>query len=125
MIFDQKLVLHSFLFVYNISLVACYPISIMAVVKTRYTVYIDSIDKVYLRTDFLQICGESGRRYTYQQVAFLSRCVASGLAKHGVKKGKVVAILLPNMPEYAFCFFGILAAGGIVTTINPAYTPGV
>jgi len=68
------------------------------------------------------VCGATGRSYTYRQVEPLSKNIASGLAKLGVRKGSVVAIILPNLPEYAFCFLGTIAAGGVATTINPAYT---
>jgi len=56
------------------------------------------------------IDGPSGRTLTYLQ-------------QRGLKKGEVVAIFSPNLPEYALVFHGILAAGGTVTTINPLYTP--
>lgn len=42
--------------------------------------------------------------------------------KCGLKDGDVVCIMLPNVPEYSFATFGVLEAGGIVTTINPIYT---
>ena len=40
----------------------------------------------------------------------------------GFGKGDVLAIMAPNIPEYAIVFHGVPMAGGMVTTINPTYT---
>ena len=40
-----------------------------------------------------------------------------------MKKGEVLAIYSPNLPEYAVAFHGVSVAGGVSTTINPLYTP--
>jgi acyl-CoA synthetase (AMP-forming)/AMP-acid ligase II len=39
-----------------------------------------------------------------------------------MKKGDVLAMYSPNIPEFGFAFFGTLACGGTVTTCNPLYT---
>jgi acyl-CoA synthetase (AMP-forming)/AMP-acid ligase II len=39
----------------------------------------------------------------------------------GFGKGDVLALMAPNVPEYAVVFHGVAMAGGIVTTINPTY----
>lgn len=36
----------------------------------------------------------------------------------------VIAICMPNIPEYPIVMFGAIEAGMVVTTINPIYTPG-
>ncbi|WP_328756266.1 AMP-binding protein [Streptomyces sp. NBC_00271] len=41
------------------------------------------------------------------------------LDNHGVKPGDRVAIMLPNVPEFALAYFGVLRAGGIVVPMNP------
>ncbi len=69
------------------------------------------------------IDGPSGRTLTYKQLAGGVQRLAAALARRGLKKGDVVAIFSPNLPEYALVFHGILAAGGTVTTVNPLYTP--
>jgi len=51
-----------------------------------------------------------------------TRALAGGLTAAGHGAGAVVALLAPNMPEYAVVFHGALYAGGTVTTINPTYT---
>jgi acyl-CoA synthetase (AMP-forming)/AMP-acid ligase II len=50
------------------------------------------------------------------------RQFASGLGKRGFRKGDVLAIYCPNMPDYALAFLGVAAAGGASATINPLYT---
>ena len=68
------------------------------------------------------IDGPTGRTLTFAQVAGGARRVAAALAKRGFGKGDVLAIVLPNVPEYALLFHGVLMVGGIVTTANPLYT---
>ena len=48
--------------------------------------------------------------------------VAAALARRGFGRGDVLAVVLPNLPEYALVFHGVLRAGGVVTTANPLYT---
>ena len=64
----------------------------------------------------------SGRSYTYAQLAESVRRLSVGLAARGFKKGDVLAIMAPNLPEYPIAFHGVAAAGGINTTLNPLYT---
>jgi len=64
----------------------------------------------------------SGRRLTYGELGAQVESFAGGLAGLGVRKGGVVAILLPNLPEYPVVFLGIARAGAVSTTLNPAYT---
>src|SRR5215211_1855506 len=66
--------------------------------------------------------GPSGRTLTYGQLAGGVRRVAAGLAARGFAKGDVFAIHSPNVPEYALAFYGVSAAGGVNTTVNPIYT---
>lgn len=51
----------------------------------------------------------------------MSRAVAGGLAARGVKKGDVMAIYIPNMPEYFGVVYGTLLIGAVGTLVNPAY----
>ncbi|MCI0339493.1 MAG: 4-coumarate--CoA ligase family protein, partial [Acidobacteria bacterium] len=64
----------------------------------------------------------TGRVVTYSELAKSISCVAGNLAKRGFKKGDVVGILSPNVPEYAMAFHGVASLGGINTTLNPLYT---
>ena len=53
----------------------------------------------------------------------LSRSFGHGLVNLGAQREDVVAVILPNMPEYAFVMFGASEAALRVTTLNPTYTP--
>jgi acyl-CoA synthetase (AMP-forming)/AMP-acid ligase II len=68
------------------------------------------------------IDGPSGRTITFAELRSGVRALASGLAARGFGKGDVLAIYMPNLPEYAIAFHGTTAAGGIATTMNPLYT---
>ncbi|MYB28531.1 MAG: 4-coumarate--CoA ligase family protein, partial [Acidimicrobiaceae bacterium] len=61
--------------------------------------------------------------YTFSELHAAVRSLGGGLSSRGVGPGTTVAILAPNVPEYAIVFHGIALAGGTVTTINPTYGP--
>lgn len=69
------------------------------------------------------IDGASGRRYTFQQLDELIHSFAGGLQASGFGKGDTLALMAPNIAEYAIVFHGVAVAGGTVTTINPTYGP--
>ena len=71
---------------------------------------------------FQKVCGSTNSSYTFSEVKDLSRKFACGLNKRGIKKDDVVAILAPNVPEFAIVFLGILQLGAIVTCVNPYFT---
>ncbi len=64
----------------------------------------------------------TGRTLTYGALCDQVRRFAANLASCGFSQGDVVAILMPNLPEYAVVFHGIVLAGGVCTTVNPGYT---
>jgi acyl-CoA synthetase (AMP-forming)/AMP-acid ligase II len=68
--------------------------------------------------------GPSGRTISYGSLADRVRGLAAGLAARGIGKGDVVAIYMPNLPEYALVFHGVCSAGAVNTTVNPLYTAG-
>ncbi len=63
-----------------------------------------------------------GRNITYRELNELSDAVAAGLAANGFRKGDRAVIYMPNSPQFAMSYFGILKAGGIVIATNPLYT---
>jgi acyl-CoA synthetase (AMP-forming)/AMP-acid ligase II len=67
------------------------------------------------------IDGPTGRSMTYAELADAIRRLAGGLAARGFGKGDVLAIIAPNLPEYAVVFHGVCLAGGTVMTVNPTY----
>ena len=68
------------------------------------------------------IDGTTGRSLTGRELVDAVRRLAGGLTASGFGAGRVVAIMAPNLPEYALIFHGIAWAGGTVTTVNPACT---
>lgn len=68
------------------------------------------------------VCGASGRRYTYAELSQSVRRAAAGLHARGVRKGDVVGIVSPNVPEFAIAFHGAALVGAIVSTVNPVAT---
>ncbi|MCV2864139.1 AMP-binding protein [Albidovulum sediminicola] len=68
------------------------------------------------------IDGPTGRRVTAGELTDGTRALAGGLRERGIGPGHVVAIMLPNMPDYFACFHGTAWAGATITTVNPAYT---
>lgn len=68
------------------------------------------------------IDGSSGRTYTYRQLPGLIRRLAAGFAAHGLRKGDVLAIYSPNLPEYAIAFHAAASLGAITTMVPPLFT---
>lgn len=68
------------------------------------------------------IDGPSGRAMTAGALVDMIRGLAGGLIESGRGNGHVVALMAPNIPEFAVVFHGVAYAGGTVTTLNPTYT---
>lgn len=68
------------------------------------------------------IDGPSGREMSGAQLMAAVKRLAGGLAAAGFGAGQVVALMAPNMPEFAVVFHGVLWGGGTITTLNPSYT---
>jgi len=61
-------------------------------------------------------------KISYKKFKDIADRLATALVDLGVKKGDVVAIMLPNFPQFMFTFYGILKAGGIVTACSVLHT---
>jgi acyl-CoA synthetase (AMP-forming)/AMP-acid ligase II len=68
------------------------------------------------------IFAATGRRISYAELESAAHKVAAALLARGLRKSDTFAICSPNSLEFAVAYYGILAAGGAVTTINPAAT---
>jgi acyl-CoA synthetase (AMP-forming)/AMP-acid ligase II len=68
------------------------------------------------------IDGPTGRTYTYGQLSGAIRAFAGGLRARGLGLGDTIALMSPNIPEFAIVFHGAAVAGVAVSTINPTYT---
>ena len=63
-----------------------------------------------------------GERVTYQQFWDRSSRVAGGLRAKGIAPGDRVAINLPNGNNWAYAFYGVLMAGGVVVPVNTRFS---
>lgn len=63
-----------------------------------------------------------GASLSYQQLHNLSELFAAYLQSQSLKKGARVAIVMPNLLQYAVAIMGILRAGMVVVNVNPLYT---
>jgi len=68
------------------------------------------------------VCGLTGKTVLHGEVKEQALNVARALKSHDLKKGDVVAIVLPNCLEYPVLVQGCLYLGIAITPINPAYT---
>ncbi len=64
----------------------------------------------------------TGRVTTYGELRSGVRRAAAGLHAREMRKGDVLALFSPNLPEYAVAFHAVATMGGVVTPVNPLYT---
>ena len=69
-----------------------------------------SPDRVAIQLDDLQL--------TYEALDVATAQVAGLLRAKGVGPGDRVAIMLPNVPHFALCYYGALRAGAVVVPMN-------
>jgi long-chain acyl-CoA synthetase len=60
-----------------------------------------------------------GTEITFRDLDRYANRFADMLIKHGLKKGDVVGINLPNTPEYTIAWLGALRAGCVVSGVSP------
>ena len=63
-----------------------------------------------------------GVTHTYDDVDKASLAIAAWLQAQGLPKGSIIALMMPNVPQYLPTMIGILRAGYVCTPINPLYT---
>ena len=56
--------------------------------------------------------------FTYAQLDEASARVAGLLRARGIEAGDRVGIMLPNVPYFLACYYGVLRAGGVVVPMN-------
>ena len=69
------------------------------------------------------IDGSTGNTITYGDYAYRVGAAARGFRSAGVTRGTVIAVHLPNSPEFIIAFTALASMGAIITTSNPQYTP--
>ena len=63
-----------------------------------------------------------GKEYTNGELDVLTRRFAAALKDLGVKKGEVVALWLPNCPQFSIVYFAAVLLGATMTAISPLFT---
>jgi long-chain acyl-CoA synthetase len=63
-----------------------------------------------------------GKRLSYLAIKEASDRLAASLQGLGVQPGDLVALLLPNSPQFVIATYAILKAGAVVVPLNPLYT---
>ena len=66
----------------------------------------------------------SGRRLSYGDLHQAATRFAAGLRGLGFRKGDVVAVQLPNIPEFLIAYHGISMMGGVVGLLHMPYRRG-
>jgi long-chain acyl-CoA synthetase len=64
-----------------------------------------------------------GRELTFAQLHARASAFANALTGAGIGRGDVVAIHLPNCPQYAIAYYGIMLSGATFTPANPLLPP--
>ena len=72
-----------------------------------------------LATPDAPVCRIGGSATTYRQLDEQSGRFAAGLRELGLRPGQVVAVQLPNVPQFLMAYFGALKAGLVVLPLNP------
>ena len=67
-------------------------------------------DRVAIQLDDLQL--------TYRELDAAAARVAGLLRAKGVEAGDRVAVMLPNVPQFAVCYYGALRAGAVIVPMN-------
>jgi long-chain acyl-CoA synthetase len=65
------------------------------------------------------VCRFGGTATTYRELDEQSGRLAAGLRAAGLAPGRVVALQLPNIPQFLTAYFGALKAGLVVLPLNP------
>ncbi len=60
---------------------------------------------------------------TYAQLGHRVRALAAGLQKLGIGRGDVVAVHLPNIPEFVVSWLAINELGAVMQTVHMPYGP--
>ena len=81
---------------------------------------LDDIARRYHDLDAL-VYNDRGIRYSWREFNEISRRLAKGLIRLGVKKGDNVAIWAYNVPEWVILSFATAKIGAVLVTVNTAY----
>ncbi len=81
-----------------------------------------SPDKVIL--ECIASAGHIAQSWTSTQLQSAILSTATGLLKHGIKKGDIIALRLGNTPEFPIAFLAAITIGALPVPTSAALTPG-
>ncbi len=64
-----------------------------------------------------------GSSMTYRELSGHVDAFSTALHQLGVRKGDVVALLLPNSTQYVISYYAAAGLGAVISAINPTYKP--
>lgn len=79
---------------------------------------LETVAKAYKRKDALYF---EGKWITYRELDEQANKSANALSSLGITKGDRVAMMLPNIPEFVYCFFAIQKIGAVAVPFNSMY----
>lgn len=83
------------------------------------TTYTEAIQRTFKEIPDKIALAFQGLEITYGELDKYANSLANALIDHGFRKGDVVAVNLPNIPEYVIALVGILRAGCILSGVSP------
>jgi len=90
---------------------------------TRYPSLVAMFEQSFKTYSAREACVCMGKSLTYAELDAASRAFAAWLQSKGLKRGARVAIMMPNVLQYAVAIAGILRAGMTGVNVNPLYKP--
>ena len=81
--------------------------------------YVDAVAPIFKKFPAKPALAFMGVEVTFAELDCYANRFAHMLLAQGLKKGDVVGINLPNIPEYVIAWMGILRAGCVVSGVSP------
>jgi long-chain acyl-CoA synthetase len=90
---------------------------------TRYASLVAMFEESFKANADRDACVCMGKTLTYAELDAASRALGAFLQSKGLKRGARVAIMMPNVLQYAVAIAAILRAGMTGVNVNPLYRP--
>jgi long-chain acyl-CoA synthetase len=87
------------------------------------TTYVEAIKNTFEKFPSKAALAYMGTHITFAELDKYANQFANMLCSHGLQKGDVVGINLPNIPEYVIAWLGTLRAGCAVSGVSPLLSP--
>ncbi len=81
----------------------------------------DWIERNVARAPHSEALITTSTRISYKELNERAQRIAASLSALGLRKGDVVAVRLPNLPEFVLAWLAINSLGGIMQTLHMAY----